>query len=136
MRPGALKSARPIKIVGTPCPALFAALVGQHRIYVRKQLRRINNLLAEGRNRAALNRERQPTSKRLATNTASLAVKPERLAERIEEALAETDPHRSLLAMSELQFDTVNLAPDGPNVVRARRWLADAIELLREATTR
>jgi len=59
MRPGALKSARPIKIVGTPCPALFAALVGQHRIYVRKQLRRINNLLAEGRNRAALNRERQ-----------------------------------------------------------------------------
>ena len=84
----------------------------------------------------ALNRERQPTSKRLATNTASLAVKPERLAERIEEALAETDPHPSLLAMSELQFDTVNLAPDGPNVVRARRWLADAIELLREATTR
>ena len=84
----------------------------------------------------ALNRERQPTSKRLTTNTASLAVKPERLAERIEEALAETDPHRSLLAMSELQFDTVNLAPDGPNVVRARRWLVDAIELLREATTR
>ncbi|HJQ51695.1 MAG TPA: nucleotidyltransferase domain-containing protein [Gaiellaceae bacterium] len=84
----------------------------------------------------ALNRERQPTSKRLATNTAALAVKPERLAERIEEALAETDPHHSLLTMTGLQLDTVNLAPDGRNVVRARRWLADAMELLREATTR
>jgi len=38
--------------------------------------------------------------------------------------------------MTGLQLDTVNLAPDGPNVVRARRWLADAMELLREATTR
>jgi predicted nucleotidyltransferase len=36
----------------------------------------------------ALNRTRQPTAKRLAANTASLAVKPDRLAERIEEALA------------------------------------------------
>jgi predicted nucleotidyltransferase len=84
----------------------------------------------------ALNHERQPTSKRLATNTAPLTVKPERLAERIEQALAEADPHRSLLTMAELQLDTVSLAPDGPNVVRARRWLADAIELLREPTTR
>jgi predicted nucleotidyltransferase len=83
----------------------------------------------------ALNGERQPTSKRLARNTASLAVKPERLAERIEESLAENDPHRSLLTMAELQLDAANLAPDGPNVVRARRWLAEAIELLREATT-
>jgi predicted nucleotidyltransferase len=84
----------------------------------------------------AINRERQPTAKRLAANAASLRVKPERLAERIDEALAETDPRRALLTMTELQLDTVNLAPDGPNVERARRWLADAIELLRGATTR
>ena len=80
----------------------------------------------------ALNREGQPTAKRLAANTASLAVTPDR----IEEALVETDPHRALLTMAELQLDTVNLAPDGPNVVRARRWLAQAVELLRAATTR
>jgi predicted nucleotidyltransferase len=84
----------------------------------------------------ALNRERQPTSKRLARNTAALAVKPERLAERIEEALGEADPHRSLLTMTELQLDTVSLAPDGQNVVRATRWLAEAVQLLRAATTR
>jgi len=84
----------------------------------------------------ALNRERQPTSKRLATNTAGLEVKPERLAERVEEALADNDPHHALLTMTQLQLDTVRLAPDGPNVIRARRWLADAIDLLREATTR
>jgi predicted nucleotidyltransferase len=84
----------------------------------------------------ALNRERQPTSKRLAANIATLPVKPERLAERIEEALWEDDPHRSLSAMAGLQLETANLAPDGPNVIRARRWLAEAIEMLREATTR
>jgi predicted nucleotidyltransferase len=78
----------------------------------------------------ALNRERQPTSKRLAANTAALAVKPERLAERIEEALAEKDPRTALRLMAELQLDTAILAPDGPNVIRARTWLADAIELL------
>lgn len=79
----------------------------------------------------ALNRERQPTSKRLAANVAALAVKPARLAERIEEALTERDPRAALRLMAELQLETVNLAPDGPNVVRARRWLADGIEVLR-----
>lgn len=79
----------------------------------------------------ALNRERQPTAKRLAANVAPLALKPERLAERIEEALAEPDPRRALLTMTELQLETVDLAPDGPNVVRARRWLAAAVEVLR-----
>ena len=79
----------------------------------------------------ALNRERQPTAKRLAANVAPLAVKPERLAERIEEALAEPVPRRALLKMTELQLETVDLAPDGPNVVRARRWLAKATEVLR-----
>jgi predicted nucleotidyltransferase len=82
----------------------------------------------------ALNRERQPTSKRLATNTAALAVKPERLAERIEEALAEADPRTALRLMTELQLETVHLAPSGPNVDRALTWLAQALELL--STTR
>jgi predicted nucleotidyltransferase len=78
----------------------------------------------------ALNRERQPTAKRLAANVAPLPVKPERLAERIEESLAGADPRPVLRAMADLQLETVNLAPDLPNVVRARRWLTDVLEVL------
>lgn len=73
----------------------------------------------------ALNRVWPRTHKRLAARTASLAVKPERLAERIEEALSEPDGRRALLVMTELQAETAALAPDGPNVNRARRWLAE-----------
>jgi predicted nucleotidyltransferase len=79
----------------------------------------------------ALNRERQPTAKRLAANLAPLALKPDHLAERIEEALAERDPRSSLRLMTELQLETVRLAPSGPNVNRARTWLSEALELLR-----
>jgi predicted nucleotidyltransferase len=78
----------------------------------------------------ALNRVWQPTLKRLADRAATLTRKPERLAERIEEALTEPDPHRAVLLMTELQADTVALAPEGPNIDRARRWLADALEIL------
>jgi hypothetical protein len=78
----------------------------------------------------AINRVWPPTAKRLAVRVAPLAVKPERFVERIDEALAEPDPRRALLAMTQLQADTVALAPDGPNVERARRWLAEGIELL------
>ena len=78
----------------------------------------------------ALNRVWPPTHKRLAARVATLAVKPERLAERIEEAFSEPDPRRALLVMTELQLDTVALAPDGPNVNRARRWLAGGAALL------
>jgi hypothetical protein len=78
----------------------------------------------------ALNRVWQPTQKRLAARVASLQVKPARLAERIEEALSEPDPRRALLVMTELQSETVALAPDGPNVNRARRWLAAAAKVL------
>ena len=78
----------------------------------------------------ALNRVWQPTHKRLAAHVASLAVKPARLAERIEEAFSESDPRRALLAMTELQSETVTLAPDGPNVNRARVWLAAGANLL------
>jgi hypothetical protein len=78
----------------------------------------------------ALNRVWQPTLKRLADRAATLPQKPERLAERIEEALTEPDPHRAVLIMTELQADTVALAPDGPNIDRARKWLSDAREIL------
>jgi hypothetical protein len=79
----------------------------------------------------ALNRVWQPTHKRLAARVAGLAVKPDRLAERIEEALTEPHPRRALLLMTGVQAETVALAPDGPNVIRARTWLAEAIDLLR-----
>ena len=81
----------------------------------------------------ALNRVWQPTPKRLADRTARLSIKPDRLAERIAEALTEPDPRRALLVMTELQADTVELAPDGPNIVRARTWLAEGIAILRGA---
>ena len=82
----------------------------------------------------ALNREWQPTSKRLADRVRELPVKPERLAHRIEEALTERDPLRAMLVMSELQADTADLAPPGPNIDRARRWLREVITVLREAS--
>jgi hypothetical protein len=78
----------------------------------------------------AVNRVWQPTLKRLADRTAALPIKPDRLAERIEEALTEPDPRRALLLMTGLQADTAALAPDGPNIVRARAWLAEGIEIL------
>jgi hypothetical protein len=78
----------------------------------------------------ALNRVWRPTTKRLAARVAPLPTKPDRLAERIEEALTEPDPRRALLVMTELQLDTVLLAPSGPNVDRARAWLAEAATLL------
>jgi predicted nucleotidyltransferase/nucleotide-binding universal stress UspA family protein len=78
----------------------------------------------------ALNRVWQPTLKRLADRVAALPQKPERLAERIEQALIEPDPVRAILVMAKLQADTVAIAPDGPNVVRARHWLSDGIEIL------
>lgn len=82
----------------------------------------------------ALNRVWQPTSKRLADRVQSLLVKPERLAERIGEALTEPDPLRAMLVMSELQADTVDLAPPGPNIDRARGWLREVIAVLRQAS--
>ena len=80
---------------------------------------------------SALNRVWPPTTKRLAARVEPLATKPDRLAERIEEALTEPDPRRALLVMTELQLDTVLLAPSGLNVDRARVWLAEAAKLLR-----
>jgi hypothetical protein len=78
----------------------------------------------------ALNRAWQPTTKRLAARVAPLSIKPDRLAERIQEALTEPDPRRALRIMSEVQLDTVRLAPSGPNIDRARSWLAAATDAL------
>jgi predicted nucleotidyltransferase len=79
----------------------------------------------------ALNRVWEPTTKRLAARVDPLALKPERLAERIVEALTEPDPRQALQTMTELQLETVRLAPSGANVDRARTWLAEGIEVLR-----
>jgi hypothetical protein len=81
----------------------------------------------------AINRVWQPTTKRVALRAEALAVTPDRLAERIEEALTEPDPLRALIVMTQLQADTVALAPAGPNVDRARVWLAEGLEILRAA---
>ena len=79
----------------------------------------------------ALNRVWQPTTKRLSARVAPLTKKPDRLADRIEEALTEPDARRALRLMTELQLETVLLAPSGPNVDRARAWLTEAAEVLR-----
>jgi len=78
----------------------------------------------------AVNRVWQPTTKRLAARVAPLERKPEHMAERIEEALAEPDLRRAVIVITELQLETAELAPDGPNIVRAREWLSDALEIL------
>jgi hypothetical protein len=78
----------------------------------------------------AINGVWRPTTKRLAARVSTLAVTPDRLAERIEDALTEPDPRRALRVMTELQLDAVRLAPSGPNVDRARSWLAEALASL------
>jgi hypothetical protein len=79
----------------------------------------------------ALNRVWPPTTKRVAARAESLAVKPESLAERIEEALSEPDPFRAVRVLTELLLETVALAPSGPNIDRARVWLTQVLEVLR-----
>jgi hypothetical protein len=79
----------------------------------------------------ALNGVWRPTTKRLSARVAELPRRPERLAERIEESLTESDARRALLVMTELQLDTVLLAPSGPHIDRARGWLDAAAGVLR-----
>jgi hypothetical protein len=83
----------------------------------------------------ALNRVWVPTTKRLAARVEPLEIKPPRLAERIDDALTEPEPVRALLTLTELQLETVELAPSGPNIDRAREWLAEGVEILRNAAT-
>jgi len=78
----------------------------------------------------AVNGVWQPTTKRLAARLAPLAVQPERLAERLTLTLTEPAARRALRSMTEIQLETVLLAPSGPNIDRARGWLAAALELL------
>jgi predicted nucleotidyltransferase len=93
--------------------------------------------IVDGANRVltivfALNRTWRPTTKRLAARVAGLSIKPAQLAERIEQALTEPDARRALRVMTDLQLDTVRLAPSGPNIDRARSWLASAAYALAE----
>jgi predicted nucleotidyltransferase len=78
----------------------------------------------------ALNRVWEPTHKRLTARVEALAIKPERLAERITEALSEPDATHAVRTLTQLQIDTVALAPSGPNVDRAREWLPRVLEVL------
>jgi hypothetical protein len=75
----------------------------------------------------ALNRTWEPSLKRIALQLGPLEHKPHRLAERLDEAFAADD----FLGLTELALETALLAPDGPNVVRARAWLAASAEALR-----
>jgi hypothetical protein len=84
----------------------------------------------------ALNRVWQPTTKRIAVRVAPLQIKPDRLVERLEDALTESDPQRALCVLTELQLDTVLIAPSGPNVDRARTWLAAGVSILRLGESR
>jgi len=78
----------------------------------------------------ALNRVWEPTHKRLAQRVATLAVKPERMAERIVEALSVSDAATAVRTLTQLQIDTVALAPSGPNIDRARTWLPRVLDVL------
>lgn len=71
----------------------------------------------------AVNRVWEPSWKRLPQLVAPLAVKPDRLAERIDEALREC----SLRKARELVLDTLALAPDLPRVVLARERTAQLL---------
>jgi hypothetical protein len=79
----------------------------------------------------AVNETWPPTHKRLAARVEPLAVKPDRLAARVEAVLAEADPRSAVRGFAELAFDTVALAPSGRYVDRARTWLAEGVVLLR-----
>ena len=79
----------------------------------------------------AVNRIWQPTTKRLAARADALAIKPDRFAERIEAAFTEPEPRTALRILTEVQLAAVQLAPSGLYVDRARRWLREALELLR-----
>jgi hypothetical protein len=79
----------------------------------------------------AVNRVWQPTTKRLVDRLGDLTVQPGRVAERVGASLAEPDPRRALLLMTELQAEALALAPSGRNVDRARAWTAEALVLLR-----
>jgi predicted nucleotidyltransferase len=83
----------------------------------------------------ALNRVWPPTTKRLGDRVQELPVRPDLLPERIEDVLTEPDPTRAMVMLCELQLDTLALAPSGPNVDRARRWVGEALDLLREASS-
>jgi hypothetical protein len=79
----------------------------------------------------ALNREWQPTSKRLAARVEPLELKPPRLTERIDAALTEPEPRAAIRLMYELVADTLALVPDVLDVATARAWVARVVEVVK-----
>jgi predicted nucleotidyltransferase len=111
-----------------PAGMLTVARPGERMALVERMIDDLSRVM---RILYAVNRVWPPTHKRLGARAELLAVKPERLAERVEEVLTEPDPIRALTVMTELQREAVALAPSGPNVDRARRWLAEVAQVLR-----
>lgn len=66
----------------------------------------------------------------VAVRVAPLPIKPDRLVERIDEALTESALRCALRVMTKLQLNTVLLAPSAPNVDRACTWLAEGVKIL------
>lgn len=78
----------------------------------------------------ALNRRWEPSWKRIPELLASLTLKPERTAERIEASLAASDPRFALLTIFELARDAVALGGPEFDVSRATAWLDEAVARL------
>ena len=79
----------------------------------------------------ALNRIHPPTAKRLAARVEALSVKPERLAERIDAGARRKGPAPRAAGDDRAPARDGVARPSGPNVDRARTWLAEGIEVLR-----
>lgn len=78
----------------------------------------------------ALNREWQPTSKRLAARIEPLELKPLRLTERVDAALTEPEPRAATRLMYELVADTLALVPEDVDVTTARAWVLGVLAVV------
>jgi hypothetical protein len=75
----------------------------------------------------ALNRTWEPDWKWLGLATEGLAIKPERLAERIHFVFSCVDPYGRVTACQELIRDTLALVPESPGIRRARATIDDSL---------
>ena len=83
----------------------------------------------------ALNRVWQPTLKRIADRTSVLTVKPVSSRRPHRRGADRTRPTTRSFAMAQLQAETLALAPDGPNVERARKWISEGRQILAHPTS-
>jgi predicted nucleotidyltransferase len=84
----------------------------------------------------ALNRRWEPSWKRIPELLAPLLLKPDPAAERIEAALAASDPRLALLTIFELARDAVALVGPEFDVSPARAWLDGAVARLQQQPVR